>query len=69
LYAGPGGARMRDFKSFAEETAYALRVYAATNAGTAPASPNQLLPFFNPPLSPARQIAFIESGVAYLPKP
>jgi RNA polymerase sigma factor (sigma-70 family) len=69
IYVGPGGARLRDFKTFTEEAAYALRVYAATNSGAAPASLNQLLPFFNPPLSPARQIAFLQSGAAHLPKP
>lgn len=69
IYAGPGGVRLRDFRNLADDTAHALRTYAASNAGAAPVSPNELLPFFNPPLSPARQIKFIQSGTKFLPQP
>ena len=69
IYAGPGGARLRDFRNFADDAAHALRMYAAAKAGATPASPNELVPFFNPPLSAERQLKFIETGSAFLPKP
>lgn len=69
VVAGPAGGSLPHFRDLRDDVRHALRNFAAKQAGAKPASPAELLPYFNPPLSSARQIKFIETAGALLPQP
>ena len=69
LLAEPDGGSVPLFRDLQDDVSHALRSFAAARNGAKPASPGELLPYFNPPLSPARQIKFIEKAGSLLPQP
>lgn len=64
---GPGGGRIRDFRNLSEDTNAALWAYAKANAGAKPVNPAELLPYFRPALSSARQEKFLQTASSLLP--
>jgi hypothetical protein len=59
MIIGPGSGAFRDFRDWGPDVTRALRGYAKANAEARPADPAQLLGYFNPPLSAARQGKFL----------
>lgn len=64
---GPNGSGWGYFHDLTPDTRHALRAFAAANAGATPSNPSQLLPYFNPPLSAARQSKFLLNADSLLP--
>lgn len=68
MMSGPTGARLGNFKDLAGDTKAAIWTFARANPGATPASAADLLLYFKPPLSPARQARFLQNPGPLLPR-
>lgn len=59
IFGPEGGSLGNNFKDLTADTKAALSTYNQTKPGATPASGAELLPYFNPPLSPKRQARFL----------
>ncbi len=66
--SGPGGGRIRDFRNLSEDISAALWAFGKANAGATPTNPADLLPYFRPPLSAARQDKFMQTFTPPAPR-
>lgn len=66
-FVGVSGLRLGRFSEFTHEVRYALRAFAKANPNTSPPNATQLVPYFNPPLSPGRQTKFLQNAPSLLP--
>lgn len=66
IFVGPGGAHIGRFSELTDDVRHAVNAYVKTTGGAQTTDPLQLLPYFNPPLSPARRDKFILNAPSLL---
>jgi hypothetical protein len=62
VYAGPNGFRLGFFRELREETGHALWLFTRAKSGSMPSNAEELLPYFDPPLSAEQRAKFLQNA-------